>query len=62
LLKAGRGCIIFLSCPGCSLILIHMCTFCGQPHTLLMVICYAILWMLLTSLPIWNSSCWTSIL
>jgi hypothetical protein len=31
--KARRGRIIFLSRPGCSLILIHMCTFCGWPHT-----------------------------
>jgi hypothetical protein len=43
LLKARRGRIIFLSLPRCSLILIHMCTFRGWPHTLLMVVCYAIL-------------------
>jgi hypothetical protein len=43
LLKARHGRIILLSRPRCSLILIHMCTFHGWPHTLLMVICYAIL-------------------
>jgi hypothetical protein len=32
LLKAQRGHIIFLSRPGCSLILMHMCTFRGQLH------------------------------
>jgi hypothetical protein len=32
-----------LSHLGCSLTLIHMCTFRGQLHTLLMVVCYAIL-------------------